>query len=165
MSLGSKYDEMVDFCMLLNAFLNTHKAINTETKDRKDRIMNNVKLLYDRYFDAYKKIYDSKKVKDEEKRGREYKRFEIIYNRDQGPKSTKKEETETKRTDEIQKPLWIKINRNNFNSLIRDLYNNLNNNEFKTTVDKKTYDLKNSKFFLEKITNQKISEEDAKTVF
>ena len=49
------------------------------------------------YFDAYKKNYDSEKVKDKEKRGRDYKRFEIIYNRDQGPKSTKKEETETKK--------------------------------------------------------------------
>ena len=55
MSLGSKYDEMIVFYTLLNAFINTHKAINTKTKDRKDRIMNNVKPLYDRYFDAYKK--------------------------------------------------------------------------------------------------------------
>ena len=57
--------------------------------------------------------------------------------RNQGPKSTKKEETETKQTDEIQNPLWVKINRNDFNSLIQDVYNNLNNNEFKTIVDKK----------------------------
>ena len=28
----------------------------------------------------------------------DYKQFEIIYNRDQGPKSTKQEETETKKT-------------------------------------------------------------------
>ena len=45
MSLGSKYDEMNDFYTLLNAFFNTHKALTTETKDRKDRIMNNVKPL------------------------------------------------------------------------------------------------------------------------
>ena len=128
---------MTDFYTLLNAFINTHKAINTETKDSKDRIMNNIKPFYDRYVDAYKKNYDSEKVKDKEKRGRDYKRFEIIYDRDQGPKSTKKEETETKQTDEVQNPLWVKINRNDFNSLIQDVYNNLNNNEFKTIVDKK----------------------------
>ena len=45
-----------------------------------------------------KKSYDSEKVKDEEKRGRDYKQFEIIDNGDQEPKSTKKEEAETKKT-------------------------------------------------------------------
>ena len=55
-----------------------------------------------------KKNYDSKKVKDKEKRGRDYKQFEIIDNGDQEPKSTKKEETDTKKPDEIQKPLRVK---------------------------------------------------------
>ena len=48
MSLGSQYNDMIDFYTLLNAFTNTHKAINTETKDCKDRVMNNVKPLYGR---------------------------------------------------------------------------------------------------------------------
>ena len=39
MSLGSKYDEMNDFYTLLNAFINTHEATTTETKDCKNRIM------------------------------------------------------------------------------------------------------------------------------
>ena len=43
-----------------------------------------------------KKNYNSEKVKDEEKRGFDYKQFKIIYNRNQGPKSTKKKENETK---------------------------------------------------------------------
>ena len=73
MSLGSKYGEMNDFYTLLNAFINTHEATTTETKDRKDRIMKNVNQLYNKYFDTYKKNYDSEKVKDEEKRGRDYK--------------------------------------------------------------------------------------------
>ena len=84
---------------------------------------------------------------DEDKKKYDYKQFEIIYNKDQRPKLTKKEEIKTKKTNEVQKPLWVKINRNDFNSLIQDVYNNLNNNEFKTTVDKKTYDLKNAKNF------------------
>ena len=37
------------------------------------------------------------KFKNQEKRGRDYKQFEIIDNRCQEPKSTKKEETETKK--------------------------------------------------------------------
>ena len=78
MSLSSKYNEMNDFYTLLNAFINTHEATTTETKDCNDRIVNNVKQLYDKYFDTYKKIYDSEKVKDEERRGRDYKQFEMI---------------------------------------------------------------------------------------
>ena len=34
----------------------------------------------------------------------------------------------------------------------------MNNDEFKTTIDKKSYDLQNAKKFLVKITTQKISE-------
>ena len=37
----------------------------------------------------------------------------------------------------------------------------MNNDEFKTTVNKKTYDLKNAKKFLVKITTQKFSEKEA----
>ena len=44
-------------------------------------------------------------------------------------------------------PLWVKINKNDFGLLIQDVYNNLNDNEFTTTVDKKTYDLKNANSF------------------
>ena len=55
MSLGSKYNEVNDFHVLLNEFINTHKATTTETKERKDRIMKNVKRLYNKYFDTYKK--------------------------------------------------------------------------------------------------------------
>ena len=56
MSLGSKYDGINDFYVLLNSFINTQKATNDEKKDRKDRIVKKVKPLYDEYFNAYKKI-------------------------------------------------------------------------------------------------------------
>ena len=46
MSLGSKYGEMNNFYTPLNAFINTHEATTTETKDRR---------LYDKYFDTYRK--------------------------------------------------------------------------------------------------------------
>ena len=125
--------------------------------------MNIVQPLYDKYFDAYKENYDSEKVTDEEKRGRDYNQFKIIDNRDQGPKSTKKEKTGTIKTNKIQKPLLVKISKNGFDLLIQDVYNNLNSNEFKTTVDKKTYDLKNAEKFLTRIITQKISYDE--TVF
>ena len=60
--------------------------------------MNNVNQLCNKYLDTYKKNRDNEKVKDEEKRGRNYKQFEIIGNGDQKPKSAKKEETDTKKT-------------------------------------------------------------------
>ena len=98
MSLDSKYNEINDFYTLLDSFINTHGPTTDGTENRKTRIMNNVNQLYNKYLETYNKNYDNENVKDEEKRGRDYKQFEIIDNRDEGPKSTKKEETETKKT-------------------------------------------------------------------
>ena len=52
----------------------------------------------------------------------------------------KKKRTRQKKLDEIQKPLRIKL-KNDFDLLTEDVYNNLNNDEFKTTVEKKAFDL------------------------
>ena len=71
--------------------------------------MINVKQLYDKYFDIYKKKYDSEKVKEEEKRGRDYKQFEII-----DKKKQKSEWTEEKTKREMQKQLWFEINKKEF---------------------------------------------------
>ena len=98
-----------------------------------------------------KKNHDIEKVKDEEKKGCDYKQFEITDNRAQEPKSIKKEETETKKN----------LSRKDFETLIKDVADNLNNNKFKTTVEEKGYDLKNAKKFLVKITPAKISEKEA----
>ena len=123
--------------------------------------MNNANQLYNKYFHTCKQNHDSENVKDWEKRGRNYKQFEIIDNGDQEPKLTTKEETKTKKSDEIQKLLWIKLNKNDFDSLTEDVYNNLNNSEFKTTAGKRTYYLKNAKKLLLEITTKKISENEA----
>ena len=102
MSLGFKYGEMNDFYTLLNAFVNTDEVTTTDINDRKNRTLSNVKQLCNKYLNTYKKSYNSEKVKDEEKRGCDYKGFEIIDNGDQEPKSTKKEETKTKNPDRIK---------------------------------------------------------------
>ena len=68
MSLGSKYDEINDFYTLLNAFINTHEASTTKTKNRKNRILNYVNQLYNQYFDIYKKNCVSEKVKKTKKK-------------------------------------------------------------------------------------------------
>ena len=98
MSLGSKYDETNGFYTVLNELINTYEATTTETKNCKNRILNNVNQLYNDYFDLHKKNYNSTNVRNEEKRGRDYKQLEIIDNGDQEPKSNKKEETKIKKT-------------------------------------------------------------------
>ena len=80
MSLGSKYDETNDFYILLNAFINTNEATTSESNNRSNRILSNVKQLCNKYLDTYKKYYNSEKLKDEEKRV-DYKGFEINDNK------------------------------------------------------------------------------------
>ena len=46
--------------------------------------------------------------------------------------------------NEIPKPLWIKLTRKDFDSLIKDVVNNLDNEDYKTIVTGKKYDLKNA---------------------
>ena len=53
------------------------------------------------------------------------------------------------------------MSRKDFESLIKDVADNLNKNKFKTSVDGKAYDLRNAKKFLVKITTQKISQKEA----
>ena len=176
-STESGYNNMKDFNKLLINFERL-KTKKTEAQLKKERIIKNVDELYKNYFDAHKSNYDAidtlgedekkkfnykqfelgDEINKEPKLNEKTKEFEIIDNRDQRTKLTKKEKIKTKKPDEIQKPLWVKINKNNFNSLIQDVDNNLNSNEFKTTVNKKFYDLENAKTFLVWITTQKVSE-------
>ena len=53
------------------------------------------------------------------------------------------------------------LKKNDFDSLIQYVYNNLNIDKFKTTINKKAHDLKNAKKFLVKIITPKISEKEA----
>ena len=66
--------------------------------------------------------------------------FEIIDNKKQ-----KYGWTEEKNKTEMQKTIWFKINRKEFSELKVDIYNNRDNNDFKFTINKRTYDLKNAK--------------------
>ena len=155
LSLGSKYDEMNDFYTLLNAFINTHEATTTETKDCKNRILSYVKPLSNEYMDAYKKNYDIKELTDEDKRKYDYKSFEIIDKKEQTERTGEKTKTE------MQKPLWFEINRKEFEELTRDIYNNQDNNDFKIIINKRTYDLKNAKKIWTEVTTRKTTKSEA----
>ena len=87
----------------------------------------------------------------------------IIEIKDQN--QLKKKRPRQKKLDKIKRPLWAKINKNDFDSLIQDVYSNLDNDKFKTTVNKKVYDLENVEKLLLIIGTQKISEEDAKKLY
>ena len=117
--------------------------------------MSYVKPLYDKYLDAYKKNYDSEKVKDEEKK--RVRQFKII-----DKKKQKSEWTEEKTKTEMQKSLWFEINIKEFEELTRDIYNNQDNNDFKIKINKKTHDLENTKKFWTKVTTRKTTKSEAK---
>ena len=59
--------------------------------------------------------------------------------------------------NEISKSLWIKISKNDFISLIKDVTNNLDDKSYQTTADKRKYDLNNVENFLSEITAEKTS--------
>ena len=65
---------------------------------------------------------------------------------------------------EISKPLWIKLTRKKIDLLIKDVVNNLDNEDYKTTVNNRRYDLNAEKFLLEIITKQ-ISENEAHKLY
>ena len=65
----------------------------------------------------------------------------------------------------MQIPFWFRINKSEFDELTSDIYNNQNNKDFKITINKKTYDLKNAKDFWTKVTTSKISRNEAKKLY
>ena len=67
--------------------------------------------------------------------------------------------------NEISKQLWIQIPRNDFISLIKYVFDNLDNKDFQTTVNKRKYDLKNAKTYLLKIIIKEISRNEALEVY
>ena len=45
----------------------------------------------------------------------------------------------------MQIPLWFRINKSELDELTSDICDNQDNKDFKITINKKTYDLKNAK--------------------
>ena len=50
--------------------------------------------------------------------------------------------------NKITKLLWLKLSRNDFTSLIKDVVNNLDNKNYQTAINKDNYDLQNAEKFL-----------------
>ena len=82
-------------------------------------------------------------------------------------KSDTKEPTQLKQIDlnEITKPLWIKLSRSDFASLIKDVVNNLDNKDYQTKINNDNYDLNNEEQFLRKIVAKKVSKNEAPKLY
>ena len=65
-------------------------------------------------------------------------------------------------SNEISKPLWIKISRSDFIPLIKHVVDNLDDRDCRTTVDKRKDDFKNGENFFLEITTKKICRNDAR---
>ena len=65
----------------------------------------------------------------------------------------------------MQIPLWFRINKSEFDELKSNIYDNQNNKDFKITISKKSYDLKNAKIFWTKVTTSKISRNEVKKLY
>ena len=103
-SIDSKPCELKEFYKLLSDFKN-HKSITTETKNHKDRILDNVNQLYNKYFDTYKKNHNSEDLIERDEIFFDPKQLKIL-----GKKKQKSESTEENTDREPQRPLWFEIN-------------------------------------------------------
>ena len=103
-SIDSKPCELKEFYKLLSDFKN-HKSITTETKNHKDRILDNVNQLYNKYFDTYKKNHNSEDLIERDEFFFDPKQLKIL-----SKKKQKSESTEENTDREPQRPLWFEIN-------------------------------------------------------
>ena len=99
MSLGFKYYEINCFYLLLNAFINIHKATTPKPKNCKNKIMNNVNQLYNYYFNVYKENYNSENLKERDQIFFDPNQFKILGKKKQKSKSTE-DNTERESTEE-----------------------------------------------------------------
>ena len=122
--------------------------------------MNNESKLYDDLTKEYKKFYEREPKDDENNNWKQKYDFKNLKNLEYQPvKSNIKSLSEEDKSD--QKPLWVKLSNGDFRSLMKDVVNNLDDNNYKTAVNNHTYDLRNAKKFLLEITTRKISKSEA----
>ena len=75
------------------------------------------------------------------------------------------ERVDWENTERDAKPISFEINKNEFEELARDIYNNQDNDIFKIIINKRTYDLKNAKKIWMEVTTCKISKSETKKLY
>ena len=130
-SIDSKHGKLKEFYKLLGDFKN-HKPITNGTKNRKNRILNNVNQLYNKYFDTLKH-YDGKDLNERDEEFFDPKQFKILGKKKQisvlTEENTEKEMRKSESTKEnsereLPRLLWFEINKKEFEELTRDIYSN-----------------------------------------
>ena len=110
--------------------------------------------LHHNYFDSYKKLDEENKIKFD------YKQFEMTDEENQKPKSTE-DVIMNRKINELQKPSWVNLTEEDFNLLIKDVVDNLDDENYKTTVNNRKYNLRNIENFLLEITTKIDSKNEA----
>ena len=106
-SLGSKHGELKELHKLLNDFKNP-KPATIETINPKNRIMNNVNQLYNKYVDTSKKNYNCEDLNKKIKKILTLTSFKCLVRKNKNQSRLKKI------LREIQKPLWFEIKEKEF---------------------------------------------------
>ena len=105
--------------------------------------MNNASKLYDDLTKEYKKFYEREPKDDENNNWEQKYDSKNLKNLEYQPvKSNIKSLSDQDKSD--QKPLWVELSNGDFRSLMKDDVNNLDDNNYKTTVNNHTYDLRNA---------------------
>ena len=110
--------------------------------------------LHHNYFDSYKKLDEENIIKFD------YKQFEMTDEENQKPKSTE-DVIMNRKINELQKPSWVNLTEEDFNLLIKDVVDNLDDENYKTTVNNRKYNLRNTENFLLEITTKIDSKNEA----
>ena len=110
--------------------------------------------LHHNYFDSYKKLDEENKIKFD------YKQFEMTDEENQKPKSTE-DVIMNRKINELQKPSRVNLTEEDFNLLIKDVVDNLDDENYKTTVNNRKYNLRNTENFLLEITTKIDSKNEA----
>ena len=73
--------------------------------------------------------------------------------------------TEENTEREMKKPLWFEMNKKEFDELTGRIYNNQDNNNLKVIINKKAYNIKNSKKNWMDVTLRKIPKTEGEKLY
>ena len=150
-----------------------------ENIEHKLVVLNKLSKLFDDLIKEYKKNYDKESKNDKNDSWKQkydpqtFKALDYLSVK-LGTKSLSDEDrsdikqpTQLKQLNlnEKSKPLWINLSREDFNLLIKDVADNLDNKNYKTNADGRIYGLKNAKKFLLEIGTKKISKDEVRYLY
>ena len=156
-SIESKFGMLEMFCREFIS-LKILEARTKENTNHKFVALNNALNEYNKLIKEYEKVYEKDHTNDKSYGWKQKYSPKNLKPLDYQPvklgtkslsdenRSDLKQPTQLKqlKLNEIPKPLWIKLSREDFNSLIKDVVDSLDNEKYKTIVDGNKYDLKNA---------------------